>query len=124
MLMQNPDTLRVSAEAEKLANAIYDYTRRFPREEIFGLVAQMRKAAVSVGSNIFEACGRQGNRENESNASARSFYYHSHGSATELVFQLRIARHQRMGDPAQAKAIEKQLDLVRRQLRRLIIRLP
>ena len=73
MLMQNPDTLRVSAEAEKLANAIYDYTRRFPREEIFGLVAQMRKAAVSVGSNIFEACGRQGNRENESNASARSF---------------------------------------------------
>jgi four helix bundle protein len=122
--MQNPDNLRVAKEAEKLANAIYDYTRRFPREEIFGLTAQMRSAAISVGSNIFEACGRQGNRKGESNASARNFYYHSNGSATELVFQLRIARHQKMGDAEEAATIEKQLELVRRQLRRLIINLP
>jgi four helix bundle protein len=122
--MQNPDNLRVAAEAEELANAIYDYTRRFPREEIFGLTAQMRRAAISVGSNIFEACGRQGHRENESNASPRSFFYNSHGSATELVFQLRIARRQRMGHPKEAAAIDKQLDTIRRHLRRLIIHLP
>jgi four helix bundle protein len=118
--MQNPDNMRVAADAERLANAIYDYTREFPKEERFGLAAQMRRAAISIGSNIFEGCGRQGKRGVESSASLRAFLFHSHGSSSELVFQLRVARHQRMGDPTKAQLVGKLLDIVQRRLRRLI----
>ena len=53
--MQNPLNLRVSGMAEDLAVLIYQYARGFPFSERFELSAQMRRAAVSVGSNIFEA---------------------------------------------------------------------
>ena len=56
--MQNPDKLRVSGKAEDLALAVYDYTDAFPRDVRYGLTAQMRRAAVSIGSNIFEGCSR------------------------------------------------------------------
>lgn len=45
--------------AEDLALAVYDYTAEFPRDERYGLISQMRRAAVSIGSNIFEGCSRQ-----------------------------------------------------------------
>ena len=80
--MQNPDNLRVSRDAEDLADRIYDFTAAFPRDERFGLTAQMRRAAVSIGSNIFEGCSRQ------SNKSLVAYLYHAHGSAGELVFQM------------------------------------
>ena len=51
--------LDVWVETRKLANLIYDVTKNFPKEEIFGLVNQMRRCAVSVPSNIAEGCGRQ-----------------------------------------------------------------
>src|SRR5262249_61635363 len=56
--MKNPDKLRVARAAEDLAVLVYDYTAAFPREERYGLAAQLRKTAVSIGSNIFEGCGR------------------------------------------------------------------
>jgi hypothetical protein len=54
------------------------------------------------------------------NASLRAFLYYSHGSSSELIFQLRIARHQRMGHSAKAELVAKLLDIVQRRLRRLI----
>lgn len=55
--MQDPDKLEVSHLAEELAITIYDWTDTFPSHERWGLSSQMRRAAVSVGSNIFEGCG-------------------------------------------------------------------
>jgi four helix bundle protein len=83
--MQNPENLRVYAEARELAAAIYLLTASFPRSERFGLVAQMRRAATSVGSNIAEGCGRQGNR------ALIAFLHQALGSLDELEFQLEHA---------------------------------
>jgi len=112
--MQNPDNLRVSRAAEDLADLVYDFTAAFPADERFGLTSQMRRAAVSVGSNIYEGCGRQ------SNKALLPFLYYSHGSSGELVFQTRLAARRMYGDAKLAKKIGHELVVFRRALARLI----
>ena len=46
-----------------LVTKTYEFTKQFPREEIFGLTSQIRRCAVSIPSNIAEGYGRQGNKE-------------------------------------------------------------
>ena len=112
--MQNPLNLRVSGEAEELAVLVYAFTRAFPSGERFGLTSQMRRAAVSVGSNIFEGCGRQNDR------SLIAFLYIAHGSTAELQFQLRLARRLEIGDLAVAPKLEQALTGARRKISKLI----
>ncbi|HEV2652282.1 MAG TPA: four helix bundle protein, partial [Rhizomicrobium sp.] len=50
--------LRVWREAMSLAEACYSVTRAFPKDERFGLISQIRRAAQSVPANIAEGCGR------------------------------------------------------------------
>jgi len=73
-------------EGHKLVVAVYELTRKFPEDEKFGLVSQMRRAAVSITSNIAEGFSR------DSYADKKHFYVMSHGSLTELQNQLLIAR--------------------------------
>lgn len=73
-------------EAHKLILEIYKYTKDFPKEEVFGLTSQMRRAAVSITSNIAEGFGRQGFKEKV------QFYYLAQGSLTELKNQILICR--------------------------------
>ena len=112
--MQNPDNLRVSRAADDLADLVYDFSAAFPVDERFGLTAQMRRAAVSVGSNIYEGCGRQ------SNKALLPFLYYSHGSAAELVFQTRLATRRKYGDVKLARELTRRLVAFRRALSRLI----
>lgn len=72
--------------AHDLAIRVYTATRKFPREELYGLTSQMRRAAVSISSNIAEGFGRVSYKEK------LQFYYLSHGSLTELKNQLMVAR--------------------------------
>lgn len=65
---------------------IYKITKLFPNEEMFGMVSQMRRAAVSITSNIAEGFGRKGYKEKI------QFYYLSQGSLIELKNQLIISR--------------------------------
>jgi four helix bundle protein len=66
--------LRVWQNAMDLVVSVYNETQGFPKEELYGLVSQMRRAAVSVPSNIAEGKGR-------STDSDRSlFYCHARGS--------------------------------------------
>jgi four helix bundle protein len=83
--MQNPADLRVTTCARELAAGLYSATNRFPTSERFGLTAQMRRAAVSIGSNIAEGCGRSGERE------LIHFLHIALGSASELEFQLLLS---------------------------------
>ena len=72
-------------EAMKLTVMVYRVTSRFPREEIYGLTAQIRKAAASIPSNIAEGAARNSPRE----------FYHflgiSAGSLAEVETQLELA---------------------------------
>ena len=77
--------LKVWQQAMELARTIYDLTRGFPADERFGLIAQLRRAAVSVPSNIAEGCARGTKRE------FVQFLYIARGSLSELDTQLRLA---------------------------------
>lgn len=73
-------------EAHRLVLMVYKTSRNFPREELFGLTSQMRRAAVSITSNIAEGFSRQSYSEKV------HFYSIAQGSNTELQNQLLIAR--------------------------------
>ena len=77
--------LDVWKRSRNLASLIYTLTKDFPKGELFGLTNQMRRAAVSVPSNIAEGCGRQHVTE------AVQFFYISRGSLYELETQVYIS---------------------------------
>ena len=83
--MQNPRNLLVAEKARALARETYRVTADFPKSEMFGLTAQMRRAAVSIGSNIWEGWGRRTDRE------LTAFLHIALGSAAELEFQCLVA---------------------------------
>jgi four helix bundle protein len=78
--------LKVWSKAHELTLAIYRTTRKFPREEIYGLTSQIRRAAASVGANIAEGCGRRSDPE------LKRFVQIARGSASELEYHLLLAR--------------------------------
>ena len=83
--MQSAKNLHVYGRALELAKIVYATTLDFPDHERFGLTSQMRRAAVSVGSNISEGCGRRGDKE------LAGYLYIAMGSASELEFQAELA---------------------------------
>lgn len=78
--------LKVWQEGHKLVILIYKITGEFPREELYSLVDQMRRAASSITANIAEGFGRQGYREKI------QFYYLAQGSLLELKNFILIAK--------------------------------
>ena len=84
--IQSFTDLEVWREAHNLVLMVYKTTKNFPKEELFGLVSQMRRAVVSITSNITEGFARQGFKEK------LQFYYIAFSSLTELLHQLLIAK--------------------------------
>ena len=84
--MRDPGRLRVVEVALRVATLTYAATKQFPVAEWQGLVPQMRRAAVSIGSNITEGCGRSSEKQ------FLSFLQIAMGSASELEFQCRLAQ--------------------------------
>lgn len=78
--------LRTWQEGHKLVLMVYDITKKFPKEEQFGLTIQLRRAGVSFTSNIAEGFSRNSYKEK------LQFYSMSLGSLTEIQNQLLVAR--------------------------------
>lgn len=73
-------------ESHKLALLIYEATKNFPREEVFGITSQLRRCAISICSNIAEGFSRNTYKDKI------QFYSIAQGSVTELQSQVLIAR--------------------------------
>ena len=106
--------LRVWAKAHELTVGVYRTTREFPREELFGLTSQMRRAASSIGANIAEGCGRR------SDGDLTRFLHIARGSAVELEDHLLLARDLEYLAGSKCNAFVKQVDEVQRMLTGLI----
>lgn len=103
-----------------LAKQVYRVTRAFPNEERFGLVSQMRRAAVSIPSNIAEGQARHTTKE------FIQFISHAEGSVAELETQLRLAVDLGFtSEPETEKAFELVSDLrnMLNALRRTLMRI-
>jgi len=83
--MRDHRKLKAFDLADQVALETYRLTKSFPKEEVYGLVSQMRRAAVSISSNIVEGCAR------DSLAEYLRFLDISFGSARELVYQAGLA---------------------------------
>lgn len=112
--MQDVKRLLVAEFSHQVAIATYRHTASFPASERFGITSQMRRAAVSIASNIAEGCGRRGNPE------LLTFLYYASGSARELICQLRIATELGFGDDLSAEQLRVQSLRMSKMLARLI----
>jgi len=83
--MRDHRKLRCFELADSLVLAVYTATKSFPKEEQYGLTSQLRRAAISVASNIVEGCARH------SQADYIRFLDMAFGSAREVGYQLTIA---------------------------------
>lgn len=91
--------LRVWQQAMDLVLCVYDETKCFPKDELYGLVSQIRRAAVSIPSNIAEGKGRLTDRDRA------HFFCQARGSLLELETQILIAQRLNYTSDSRAKAI-------------------
>jgi len=80
--MRDHTKLRAFELADQIAVEVYSLTKAMPKEKLYGLTSQMRRAAVSVPSNIVEGCGR------ESRVEYARFLEIAFASLRELSYQL------------------------------------
>ena len=102
---------------KKIVVAVYQGTRNFPTDERFGLTSQMRRAAVSVPSNIAEGFNRFGNKE------YRQFLHVALGSCAELETQIELGCELGFLKQETAAELLEKLDFESRMLRNLVKRL-
>lgn len=102
--------LDVWKEARALANDIYVATKFFPKDEVFGLVSQMRRCAVSIPSNIAEGCGRNYPKD------SIQFFFVARGSIYELETQLYVSFDQKYIDELTLKSTQLKLETTRKLL--------
>jgi len=107
--------LKVWQESMDLVELIYQLTKQFPKEEIYNLVSQINRSAVSIPSNIAEGKGRNSDKE------FKQFLYIARGSLFELRTQLELAR--RLGYINSDKNLKEKIVGVQSMLNTLINKL-
>ncbi|MBE7158835.1 MAG: four helix bundle protein [Rhodospirillales bacterium] len=110
MARQSFRDLQVWHLAIDLTELVYSLTAQFPKHEVFGLSAQMRRAAVSIPSNIAEGSARNSRKD------FRNFIAIAKGSACELQTQLLIAERLRYSNETELQNCEALASRVARML--------
>jgi four helix bundle protein len=102
--------LKVWQKSHELVLELYQSTASFPRSEAYGLTAQIRRAAVSIPSNIAQGCGRYGDAE------LARFCHIASGSASELEYHLLLARDLKFIRPDDYEKLMQQTIEIKRML--------
>jgi four helix bundle protein len=116
-MTQDFRTLRVWQVAHTLTLEIYRVTANFPRDELYGLTSQVRRASSSIPANIAEGCGRG------SDPDLARFLQIAMGSASELEYHLLLARDLRLIDDDDYQVVTDLAIQTKRMLSRFIGRL-
>ncbi len=109
--------LQVWEKGHRLALEIYRVTQSFPREELYGLISQMRRSATSIPTNIAEGCGRR------TDLDFARFLQFAMGSASELEYQLLLARDLGFLNDEGYQPLTEDVEEVKRMLTGLLKRL-
>ena len=96
--------LRIWQKGIEIVKDIYEITRSFPKEELYGLTSQMRRCAISIPSNIAEGFKRYHNKE------YKQFLYITLGSSAELETQLVISEELKYINKGEVEGICEKLD--------------
>jgi four helix bundle protein len=112
--IQRFEDLRIWQESRELVQQVYQLTAGFPRQETFGLSSQMRRAAVSVMSNIAEGFERGSNTE------FVQFLFIARGSSGEVRSQCYVASDLKYGTEAEIQGIRDQCERLSRRLQAFI----
>ena len=112
--MKDFKDLRVWSKAHSMTIGIYKATKEFPREELFGITSQMRRAASSIGAKIAEGTGRRSDSE------LTRYLHIARGSAAELEYHLLLARDLDLLSSVKFDLLNGQVDEVQRILTSLI----
>ena len=106
--------LKVWDRAHQLTLRVYKVSAHFPREELFGLISQMRRCSASIGANIAEGFGKRGNNE------FQRFLQIASGSASELEYHLLLARDLHFLTETDYRELNEELSTLRRMLTSLL----
>ena len=115
--MQDFRNLKVWGKAHALTLDVYKATKSFPRDEMYGLTSQLRRASVSIGSNIAEGACRRGDVE------FARFLQMAAGSASEVEYQLLLAKDLELLKTADCERLSHEVVEVKRMLASLMQKL-
>src|SRR5271170_1448118 len=115
--MEDFKDLKVWAKAHEITLVVYQRTRDFPKEEVYGLTGQIRRASASIGANIAEGCGRRSDPE------MRRFVQIARGSANELEYHLLLAKDLNILTTEEFLDLEARVLEIQRMLAALVQRL-
>ena len=111
--MRNFRNLEVWKEAIDLASFVYTLTKKFPKQEQYGLVSQINRCSVSIPSNIAEGCSRSSEKE------YARFLEIAIGSSFEMETQLEISKNLNYLDSETFKSLVERLNVLQRRINAL-----
>lgn len=112
--MKDFRTLNVWQKSHKLAVMIYQETKKFPKEEVYGITSQIRRAIVSIPTNLAEGCGRGSDRD------FAKFAQIAFGSANESEYLILLSNELGFIDRADYDDLTEKLTEIKRMLTSLI----
>ncbi|HLP64116.1 four helix bundle protein [Flavobacterium sp.] len=115
--MRDYKKFTVWEKSHNLTLQIYNATIKYPKEEIFGLISQMKRSSSSIPTNIAEGCGRNSDKD------FCRFLYFAYGSANELEYQLLLSIDLKFIENEEGQKLLFQNEEIKKMLNGLITKL-